>query len=143
MTAPAQRRMRGDAGSVAVELPVGAALLLIPVAVLLMTVPQWPERVSVARAMAREAASLYATAPSESAGRAAAQQAVADAATNCGFNPDHVAMSVAGTWCRACTITVDVTIPVPALEIPLIGTVDGFDYTATATQRIDDYGSVG
>ncbi len=134
---------RSDRGTAVFELLLGVPLLLLPIAVGLMTVPQWPERVGLARASAREAASLYATAPSEETGRAAATQAVAAAASNWGVDPSAVTTTFGGSWCRACTVRVEVHIPVPALQIPFAGTVGGFTYTAEAVQRIDDHRSIG
>ena len=138
----ARRRLRGDTGSAAVEFPLAVSFLLLPIAVIVMTVPQWPERVSVTRSMAREAATLYATAGSEAAGRDAARRSVNEAAANWGFDPATVALGFEGSWCRACTVRVNVTTPVPALQVPFIGEVGGFEYTGSATARIDDYGSI-
>ena len=56
------RRLRGDRGSTAIELPLGFFLILLPIAVVVMVIPQWPERQTVATAAAKEAATLYATA---------------------------------------------------------------------------------
>ena len=64
----------------AIELPLGFFLILLPIAVVVMVIPQWPERQTVATAAAKEAATLYATAGSADEGAAAAQAAVAQAA---------------------------------------------------------------
>ena len=56
------RRLHGDRGQAAIELPLGFLLILLPIAVVVMVVPQWPERQTVATAAAKEAATLYATA---------------------------------------------------------------------------------
>ena len=56
------RRLQGDRGTVAIELPLAVGLILLPIAVLVMVIPQWPERQTVATAAAKEAATLYATA---------------------------------------------------------------------------------
>ena len=58
------RRLRDDRGSAAIELPLGFFLILLPIAVVVMVIPQWPERQTVATAAAKEAATLYATAGS-------------------------------------------------------------------------------
>src|SRR4051812_23167957 len=79
------RSFRGEAGSTAVELPLGVALILFPIAMMVMVIPQWPERQTVATAAAKEAASLYADADSPVAGAAAAQATVDRTAANYGL----------------------------------------------------------
>ena len=74
------RRFRGDAGQAAIELPLGFLWILLPIAVIVMVIPQWPERQTVATAAAKEAATLYATAATAGDGAAAAEAAVAQAA---------------------------------------------------------------
>jgi hypothetical protein len=128
-----------DRGSVALELPLTVGFLLLPVAVLVMVLPQWPEAKTVATSSAKEAATLYATAGSESDGAAAANAALDRAEANYGRPIDAV---VDGQWCRGCTITVTVTIKVPAVAVPFIGSTGTFAYTATSSARIEDYRSL-
>jgi hypothetical protein len=136
-----RRRFRGDRGSTAVELPLGVALILFPIAVIVMVIPQWPEHQTVATAAAKEAATLYATAGSPQEGAAAAQAAVARAAGN--YDVGGLQLSLAGSWCRGCTVTANVTVSVPAVHVPFGGDIGGFSWTAHSSARVEDYASLG
>ena len=106
------RRFRGDRGQAAIELPLGFALILLPVAVVVMVVPQWPERQTVATAAAKEAATLYATAASPAEGAAAAAgrgRPGRRRTTGC----DGLQLELSGSWCRGCTVTANVTVDDP------------------------------
>jgi Flp pilus assembly protein TadG len=135
-----KRSRHSDRGAVAVELPLAVGLLLLPVAVLVMVLPQWPESKSVATVAAKEAATLFATAGSPEEGEAAAQAAVDRSAANYGRT---LTLTITGDWCRGCTVTATVTVAVPALNVPFIGSTGEFDWTATSSARVDDYRSVG
>jgi Flp pilus assembly protein TadG len=137
---PGKRRTRHtDSGAVAVELPLTVGFLLLPVAVLVMVLPQWPEAKGIATSTAKEAATLYATAGSQAEGAAAANAALDRAEAN---YRRPINATVAGQWCRGCAVTVTVTIDVPAVDVPFIGSTGTFAYTATSTARIDDYRSL-
>ena len=90
---------------------MGFALILLPIAVVVMVIPQWPERQTVATAAAKEAATLYANAAGPGEGAAAAQAAVAQAAANYGL--DGLQLELSGSWCRGCTVTANVTVDDP------------------------------
>jgi hypothetical protein len=141
MTAAASRRFRGDRGSTAVELPLGVALILLPIAVIVMVIPQWPEHQTVATAAAEEAATLYANADAPEEGAAAAQAAVARAAAN--YDVDGLQLSLGGSWCRGCTVTADVTVAIPAVQVPFVGAIGGVSWTAHSSARVEDYASIG
>lgn len=131
---------RRDRGAIAVELPLAVGVLLLPVAALVMTLPRWPEAKTIAITIAQEAATLYADAPNRESAAAAAQAAVDTAATNYGL---AITAAIPDTWCRGCLATITVTIEVPAIDVPIIGSTGLFEYTATATARIGDYRSQG
>lgn len=137
-TAFAQR----DVGAAAIEMPLAVGLLLLPIALVVMLVPQWPERQTVARSAAKEAATLYANAPSAAVGAERAEAAVAQAANNHGLPPAAMTVTLSENWCRACTVTAAVVVEIPAIAVPLAGTVGAFTYTATSSARIDDYRSI-
>ena len=142
-TATGSRRCRGDAGSAAIEMPLAVGLLLLPIAMVVMLVPQWPERQTVARAAAKEAATLYANAPDQATGAALAQASVSQAAANHGLPGGAMTVALGGEWCRACSVTATVTVEVPAIDVPFAGTIGSFAYNSTSTARIDDYRSLG
>jgi len=131
-----------DAGAAAIELPLAVGLLLLPIAMIVMLVPQWPERQTVARAAAKEAATLYANAGDEASGAELARASVAQAAANYGLSANALSVELGGDWCRACTVTAAVTVDIPAIAVPLAGTVGAFTYTADSSARIDDFRSV-
>lgn len=137
-----QQRDR-DRGAAAVELPLAVGLLLLPVSMVVMLVPQWPERQTVATAAAKEAATILANAPDAETGMQLAIEAVSVAAANHGLTPDSMSVEFSGDWCRACTVTAAVTVVIPAIEVPLVGTVGSFSWTASSSARIDDYRSLG
>ena len=136
---PISAQCRRDRGSAAVEMPLAVGLLLLPISLLVMLLPQWPERQTVARAAAKEAASLYANAASQESGAELASASVAQAAANYGLPTDAMTVVLGGEWCRACTVTADVTVMIPAIDVPMIGSVGSFRYTASSSARIDDY----
>ena len=135
------RRFRAIAGQAAIELPLGVALLLLPIAIVVMVVPQWPERQTVATAAAKEAATLYATADNPERGRRGRPG---------GGRPGRRqlrarrpgARAVGGAWCRGCTVTANVTVDIPAVQVPFIGTIGNTSWTATSSARIEDYASL-
>ena len=134
------RPCHGDRGTAAIELPLAVGLLLIPVACLLLALPRWPESQTVATAAAKQAATLYATASSPDEGAALAQAAVTQAATNSGR---PLSLTISGDWCRGCTITANVTVDIPAIVVPGLGSTGTFTWTATSSARLDDYRSMG
>ncbi|MEZ5257013.1 MAG: hypothetical protein R2705_09035 [Ilumatobacteraceae bacterium] len=107
---------------------------------MVLSIPPWPERQSIATSAAREAVSLYATAPNAAAGAAIADDAVHQTANNYGI--DNLTLELTGEWCRGCEVTARVTVTIPAIRVPFAGTVGSFEWTATSTARIDDYRSI-
>jgi hypothetical protein len=138
-----RRRVAGEAGTAAVEMPLAVGLLLLPIVMIVLLVPQWPERQTIARAAAKEAASLYANAPDAASGAAQARAAVAQAAANHALPAGAMTVALGGQWCRACTVTASVTIDIPAVAVPAVGTFGGFAWSASSSARIDDYASMG
>jgi hypothetical protein len=138
---PRRRGLR-DGGSAAVEMPLAVGLLLLPIAMIVMVVPQWPERQTIARAAAKDAATIYVSASDPANGEALARASVSEAAANYGLPPGTLTLTLDGGWCRACTVTAAVTVAIPAVELPLLGPLASLTYTATSSARIDDYRSI-
>ena len=130
--------IRDDRGAAAIELPLAVGLLLLPISMIVMVVPQWPERQTVASAAAKDAATVYANAPNPESGADRARISVAQAAANHGLPPGAMTVELGGEWCRACTVTASVTVDIPAVDIPLVGTIGSFTWTASSSARIDD-----
>ncbi|MFI5046355.1 MAG: hypothetical protein ACHQIG_04775 [Acidimicrobiia bacterium] len=133
-----------DDGFVAIELVAGLGLLLLPVAVLVFTLPTWSERQSGARAIAREVA--RETARSGVCDPAPAVELAAEMARNLGMPPDAASIALA---CRAGTVLepgtdveVGVTVRMPAVHLPAIGDVASWSWTARHRQPVDTYGAL-
>ncbi len=132
-----------DRGTAAIEMPLAVGLLLLPIAIVVMVVPQWPERQTVASAAAKDAATVYANAADPESGAASALAVVAQAAANHGLPAGALSLQLDGPWCRACTVTASVAADIPAVDVPFAGTVGSFTWTARSSARIDDYRSIG
>lgn len=136
------RPRRTERGTAALELPLAVGLLLVPVALVVVSLPAWPERQTLARAAAAEASRAVALAASWDEGVAEAQAVVADAARNAGFGPGDLTLDLTGGLERGATVTASVTVDMPALPLPLVGTVGRWSWTADHTERVDDYRSL-
>jgi hypothetical protein len=126
---------------VAIELALAVGLLLLPVVLLVASLPAWVERRHAAGVAAREAATAAAIAypgDGRDAGRASAIEAVA----NYGLTADDVTVEFERfDLRRGGTVRARVTIAMPAVVVPGIGTVGGFEWSVTHSRRIDDYRS--
>lgn len=142
MTRPSHVRAGGDRGAAAIEMPLAVGLLLLPISMIVMLIPQWPERQTVASAAAKDAATIYANASDPASGAAEAIASVAQAAANYGLPPGALTVQLGGEWCRACTVTATVTVDIPAINVPFAGTVRSFTWSATSSARLDDYRSL-
>ena len=136
-------RWRGERGEAVIELPAAVVFILFPVAILLMVLPQWPERQGVARSVAHEAAVAMANAASFDDGAARVAQLVTEATANHGYRAGSLRLSWSGQWCRRCSVTATVTVEIPAVQVPIMGSTGAFSWSTGATQRIDDYRSIG
>jgi hypothetical protein len=143
MTAWQRRARRSESGFVAVELVLGISLLVLPVALLVVTLPGWSERQSTARSIAREVARDAArggTCDLDGVRRLAATMA-----ENLGLRVEDVAVHLdcaAGSALDAGTdLSAEITVRMPAVQIPLIGAVGGWDWTARHREPVDRYGS--
>ncbi|MGH9164280.1 MAG: pilus assembly protein [Acidimicrobiales bacterium] len=112
------RRSTTQRGSAAIELALAIGLLLLPVALLVITLPTWPERQTVARAAAAEASRAVVLAASWTEGADDAEAAVAQAAANHGLDPADVTLELAGGLERGASVTARVTVEMPALVLP-------------------------
>lgn len=131
-----------EKGSVSVEMPAAICLLLIPIACLIAVLPTWLERQTLARTAARETARSIARANTEEAGLVAANLTVTEMAYNAGIPRSQFRPSYGGSLTRGGQITADVTVDVPLIVVPLIGTIGGFSYTAHHVEEVDQYRSI-
>jgi hypothetical protein len=128
-----------EAGFAPLTMTLGIGLIVIPVLLLVLTVPTWLERSVDARDAASDAARVIATASTWAAGTTAANQIVAQAITNDGLTPSDVTVSYTGSLNPGDTVTATVTVTLPAGVVPGIGRYGTVHYTATSTQHVDSY----
>ena len=137
---PRQARRRHEAGFVAVEWVVAVAFLLLPVVFIGAGVSRWPERQQVARAASAEAARAAVLADSPDAAVANANLVAAEVASNYGVGSGEYTVDVAvPVWDWGEEVTVTVSMAMPALDIPGIGSWSAVDWSVSTTERIEDY----
>jgi hypothetical protein len=133
-----------ERGFVAIELAMGIGLLIFPVALLVLTVPAWSERQATARVIAREVARR--TARDGVCDAAAAQALGAEMARNLGVPADGFVVDVVCPGGVVLTpgsdVEAQVTVPMPAVQIPGIGAVGAWSWTARHREPVDRYGAV-
>jgi hypothetical protein len=130
-----------EAGFVATELVLGIGVLVLPVALLVLTLPGWSERQVTARVVSREVA------------RAAARDGVCDLADaralgaamagNLGLPPDDLSVDLACTdgaeLLPGSDVEARVTVRIPAVDLPALGAVGSWSWTARHREPVDRY----
>ena len=127
----------------ALELAAGIAVLVLPVVMLVASLPGWFDRQSTARQAAREAARAITLVGwcDEARGERVAMHLAAGA--NLASRDIAVALD-----CRAGdplprdgSVTARVRVAMPGVHVPLIGSVAGWTWTAAHIEPVDPYGS--
>lgn len=132
-----------ETGSATLSLTLGLGLLVIPVLLLVLSLPTWEARTVDARDAASAAARAIVTSDSWSDGVATANQVVGEISTTDGLPGEDLTATYAGSLDRGGTVSAQVTVTIPAAEIPLIGSVGSVHYSATSTDLVDEYRSLG
>ena len=130
----------GERGYVSLELVLGLAVLVLPVAMLVLTLPTWFARQNLARLAAQQAARTAVVTRSGDRGLAAAREI---AAGN-GLDPDtemRVAFAPESSLGRGGVVVTQVTVRMPITVVPGLGDVGSFSWTATYSERVDPYRS--
>ena len=133
------RARRDERGMVVAEFVVAVGFILFPVMVLVLSFPAWVERQSMARVAAQEAARIVALADDTDTGVAAAEELVAEIASNHGVDPSAMSVSFAGSATRGSNVTATIDVELPALSFPLLGGVGSVSWSTSHTERVDDY----
>jgi hypothetical protein len=130
-----------ERGFVVTELVAGIACLVVPVALLVLALPSWAERQSVARVVAREVGRTVARdgrCTTDDAGRLARV-----IAGNHGIATGDVTVTLgcaSGTPLPAGgSVVVTVVVREPGLRIPGIGRVGEWSFTARHAEPVDRY----
>jgi hypothetical protein len=136
-------RQSAERGYVAGELAIGVGLLVFPVALLVLTLPTWSERQTTARSVAREVARVVAV-----AGVCDRQRALETSHTmarNLGLPPTDLDVQLdcvpGARLPRGESVRASVTVAVPAVDLPGIGGVGAWSWTAHHRELIDQYRS--
>ena len=132
---------RGQAGFMAAEYALGVALLLIPVGLVVITLPEWPARQGVARVAATEAARTAVQQSDWRSATAAGAGAADEVARNYGVATGDLVVSIAGGLGRGQTVTARVAIRMPAINVTAIGGVGSWTWTAVHAEQVDQYRS--
>jgi hypothetical protein len=136
-----RRRGRGsEHGFVAIEWVAAVAVLLLPIVVLVATMPGWAERRHAATVAAREAARDLAD-NWPNGDPAAAELVAQDVAADHGVDAADLAVHVHSIGAqRGDDVEVEVEVTMPAIGV--VGmSVGSWHYTARVARRIDDFRS--
>jgi hypothetical protein len=132
-----------ERGYVAAELALGIGLLLFPVALLVLTLPTWSERQTTARSIAREVSRVVAVAGV--CDRSRATETGHDMAQNLGLSAGDIDVQLncasGQRLPRGGSVRASVTVAVPAVTFPGIGSVGAWSWTAHHSEPIDQYRS--
>jgi len=140
---PAAFGLHRQSGSAPLSLTLGLGLMVIPVLLLVLTLPTWEARTVDARDAAAAAARTLVTSDSWGGGVASADQLVQEIGATDGVGSDAISVSFQGSLTRGAEVSARVTVLIPAAQIPLIGAVGSLHYSATSTQLVDEYRSLG
>jgi hypothetical protein len=134
---------RSESGFVATELAAGVALLVVPVALLVLTFPRWSERQLTALVISREVARLSAR--DGVCDRGAARDLGATMARNLGVAPADLTVDLAcadgSGLVPGGDVEARVTVAMPAVHVPGVGSVGEWSWTARHREPVDRYAS--
>lgn len=139
-------KLGADAGYSTAELVAGLAVLVLPVALLVLTFPTWAERRALADAAAREASVVVANAKQWTSGKAAAEHVVREMTQNYGLPAGSVRL----TWDpdggtarlrRGEPVRAVVAVPMPLIVVPGMVAIGAWETTAAHTEIVPQYGS--
>jgi hypothetical protein len=139
---PARAPADLEQGSVAIELSLGIGLLVLPMALLVLLLPTWLERQSMARVAAQEAARSVAVAADPRQASTVASEIVTRIAANHGLPAQAMTVRVSGGRDRGDIVTATVSVQMPATNFPGLTQVAGFRYTTAHREVIDPYRSL-
>ena len=134
-------RRRDERGAVVIEWVLAFGLILVP-ALGVASLPAWFQRTNMAHVAALQAARAVVVAPDPAAGEARGRELVAEIAANHGVDPSTVSVSFSGSTDPGGSVRAEVTVQLPALAIPLLGTVGSRQWSTSHTELVDFYRSV-
>jgi len=133
---------RSSGGYAAAEFVLGICLIVVPVTLLVLSLPIWSERQSMAQRAADESARTVVLAPSWDEGVLAGRRVVAEVSRNYGLPPGTLRVEFEGALQRGAAVTSRVTVTMPVLAIPLVGRAAAWHWTAVHVEHVDSYRSL-
>jgi hypothetical protein len=137
--APGLRAPDQSGSATPLTLLLGTTFIVLPVMILVLTLPAWEQRVVDAQDAARSAARALVTADNWGDGVSAANQAVAQLVSGDGLPSDDLSVTYSGSLYPGGTVTAAVTVVIPAGNLPGLGFVGELHYTASSTAHVDSY----
>ena len=132
-------RQRRERGSALLEFPLVFGLILVPFGLLVISASTWVERQTAARDAAGEAARAIVVAGADST---TPEQIVQSIEAGYGLAPGSLDASIPpGGHTPGSSVTVDVVVEIPALSLPIFGSVGSVSWTASHTERYPDVGA--
>ncbi|MEL6891396.1 MAG: hypothetical protein AAFP84_07360 [Actinomycetota bacterium] len=131
------RRPTDDRGYATAELSLAITFILIPLLVVSLAFAQWPSRRGVATAAAAEGARSAALANDAASAELAMAERVREVTAAAGLDPGEVTARLDGVFAPGEHITVTVTVDLPAVVLPLVGTYAATSESQSATERIE------
>ena len=122
-----------------VTLVLGLVFIVFPVLVMVLSLPAWEVRAVDAQDASRVAARAMVTADNWAEGLSAAEDAVSAVAEGDGVPEDDVTVTILGSLDAGAQVTASVTVLVPAANVPFLGLVGSFHFTATSIVHVDSY----
>lgn len=126
----------GERGAGAVDLVMVSAFLLIPTAMLLLSLPLMVEYRSLADAAAREAVRACAAAPDPVSGQAHAEEVANQILGERGLSPEKP-IECLGNWRPDGVVSVTVCVRVPAISVVGFGTIGSVTIERTYQEHIE------
>lgn len=130
-----------ERGLAAVEVALFTGLILFPILILVVSLPTWWERHSLATLAAQEAARTVALAANWEEGAQHGHVLVDQMAANHGVDPADLSLVLDGALKRGGQVTASVTVRVPAMAVPFIVEVPSFNLSSQHTETVDLYRS--
>ena len=140
----------GERGSAAIELAAGVGLLVLPTVLLVLSLPTWAQARTAAEVAAREAARTVVLAEDPTgpaakvAGRVTAETVLANHGHQLVGEPTFAwdRVRVVGGRVRQDQVAATVTVRMPAVAVPFVGSWAAFDWSTTHVEPLDIYRSV-
>ena len=129
-------------GSAGIELPLLLGLVILPFALLVLTIPQWVERQTAARDAAAEIGRWSVVQHGgDDGGRAEAEVLLRRIEEAHGLRPGSLSLvgGPTGSLSPGGTVTVQVSVDLPGPTVPGLGSLGLGRWTAEHTERVPDY----